>query len=248
MDDFNRVKVNFYGKQRTVLVSRLGDRPVMLLHEIYGVSTKLVNFARIIAGAGFKVYMPVLYGAPIPEGGGTIDRAKRIFEFLCVAREFHVLASDEPGPWTPWLRKLLAQACTECHAKGAGVIGLCLTGNFALSMACDPQVLAPVLGEPSLPFWPADGLHVAPEELMEIKRRINDEGLQVRAYRYATDTICKAVRSAKLETELGNGFQGTTIPASQKVHSVFTEDLCDESGRPRHNKIQEVIAFLKEKL
>jgi len=37
-----------------VLVSRLGDRPVMLLHEIYGVSTKLVNFARIIAGAGFN--------------------------------------------------------------------------------------------------------------------------------------------------------------------------------------------------
>ena len=84
------------------------------------------------------------------------------------------------------------------------MIGLCLTGNFALSMACDPQVLAPVLGEPSLPLWPADGLHVAPEELMEIKRRINDEGLQVRAYRYATDTICKAVRFAKLETENRN--------------------------------------------
>jgi hypothetical protein len=77
------------------------------------------------------------------------------------------LASDESGPWTPWLRKLLAQACTECHAKGAPVIGVCLTGSFALSRACDPQVLAPVLGEPSLPFWPADALHVAPKELAE---------------------------------------------------------------------------------
>jgi dienelactone hydrolase len=248
MNDFNAIEVTFYGKQRTVLVSRLGDRPVMLLHEIYGVSTKLVNFARLIAGAGFKVYMPVLYGSPIPQGGGTTDRAKRILEFLCVAREFRLLASYESGPWTPWLRQLVAQACAECHAKGAGVIGLCLTGNFALSMACDPQVLAPVLAEPSLPFWPADGLHVTPQELIEVKRRIKDDGLQVRAYRYATDTICKAARFAKLETELGPGFQGTTIPATSKVHSVFTEDLCDESGRPRHGEIQEVISFLNAKL
>lgn len=50
-----------------------------------------MKFAGIIAGAGFEVDMPVLYGSPVPEGGGPIAR------FLRLAREFRVLASDQAG-------------------------------------------------------------------------------------------------------------------------------------------------------
>ena len=44
------------------------------------------------------------------------------------------------------------QAHAECGGPGVGVVGMCFTGNFALAMAVDDVVLAPVLSQPSLPF------------------------------------------------------------------------------------------------
>jgi dienelactone hydrolase len=121
------------------------------------------------------------------------------------------------------------------------VIGLCLTGNFALSMAASPRVSAAVMGEPSLPFV-GDGLHITKAELATVKARV-PQGLEVRGYRYSTDTKCRASLFAKLEAELGTGFTGETLEVKQKLHSVFTEDLRDSEGRLRHNKVQEVIEF-----
>ena len=102
------------------------------------------------------------------------------------------------------------------HAR-VGAIGLCLTGNFVLSMAVNDRVTAPVMGEPSLPFV-GDGLHVTPEELARLQQRVAI-GLEVRAYRYATDTTCKARLFLKLQEELSPGFKGTTLPAAEKLHS-----------------------------
>ena len=46
---------------------------------------------------------------------------------------------------------LVRLAHQECGGRGVGAIGMCLTGGFALSMALDPVVLAPVLAQPGLP-------------------------------------------------------------------------------------------------
>jgi hypothetical protein len=44
-----------------------------------------------------------------------------------------------------------AKAHHECGGPGVGAIGMCLTGGFALAMAVDPPVLAPVVSQPGLP-------------------------------------------------------------------------------------------------
>ena len=61
-----------------------------------------------------------------------------------------------------WLRALAAHAHPLCGGKGVGAIGMCFTGNFALSMMLEPAMLAPVLSQPSLPMTDARGMHIAP--------------------------------------------------------------------------------------
>nr|BFE50970.1 hypothetical protein GCM10017745_43970 [Saccharothrix mutabilis subsp. capreolus] len=45
---------------------------------------------------------------------------------------------------------------------GVGAIGMCFTGNFALTMMLEPAVLAPVLAQPSLPLDNPAALEISP--------------------------------------------------------------------------------------
>ena len=52
------------------------------------------------------------------------------------------------------------------------------------SMAVEPVVLAPVLGEPSLPAMTPAALDISPSDLDRVKARIGAEGLTIRGYRF----------------------------------------------------------------
>ena len=60
-----------------------------------------------------------------------------------------------PWPATPTPR---------AAGRGVGAIGMCFTGNFALSLMLEPVVRAPVLSQPSLPLFNHGGMHIAPSE------------------------------------------------------------------------------------
>jgi hypothetical protein len=68
---------------------------------------------------------------------------------------------------------------------------MCLTGAFALSMALDPVVLAPVLARPGLPATRPGALDISPADLDRVKARTSD-GLKLRGYRFEGDTISRA--------------------------------------------------------
>jgi hypothetical protein len=57
---------------------------------------------------------------------------------------------------------------------------MCLTGGFALSMALDPVVLAPVLAQPGLPATRPAALDISPADLARVQARTRD-GLELRA-------------------------------------------------------------------
>src|SRR4029078_12599525 len=71
---------------------------------------------------------------------------------VCISKEFSVLAARGSSPITHWLRAPCPDAHADCKGPGAGALGMCMTGNFALSLMVDPSVMAPVLSQPSLPF------------------------------------------------------------------------------------------------
>ncbi len=115
---------------------------------------------------------------------------------------------------TAWLRSLARLAHTECGGPGVGTIGMCFTGNFALSMMLEPAVLAPVLSQPSLPVDDPAGLESAPEELAEVRRRLDGEDLTVLAYRFQGDRFCSAARFQAYSDALGDRFVGSALPDS----------------------------------
>ncbi|MCC6810364.1 MAG: dienelactone hydrolase family protein [Deltaproteobacteria bacterium] len=121
---------------------------VLLLPELPGITPPVTALATRIAGEGFTVAIPHLFGpiAPFSNLG-----AAKTFLQLCVRKEFALLASHRASPITDTLRALSKQLHERCGGRGVGAIGLCMTGNFALTLMLDPWVLAPVVAHPGLP-------------------------------------------------------------------------------------------------
>ena len=157
---------------------------------------------------------------------------------------------------TQWLRALASDAHKACGGKGVGAIGMCFTGNFALSLMLEKSVLAPVLSQPSLPMNNAAGMHIAPDELSAVKARLEAEDLTVKAYRFAGDRFCQAARFAAYQTALGDRFEGVTLDDSaanpdarmKMPHSVVTLHLIDEAGQPTRKAVDDILAFFKMRL
>jgi len=141
------------------------------------------------------------------------------------------------------------------------VVGMCLTGNFALAMMVDPVVAAPVLSQPSLPFvlngaYKRD-LNLSPEDLAAVKARCEaDEDLCVLGLRFTGDFMAPGERFARLREELGDSFVGVEIDSSpgnphgirKMAHSVLTEDLVDEPGHPTRDALDQVLDLFERRL
>src|SRR5213594_1813963 len=110
--------------------------------------------------------MPSLFGrdGAVP----NVEEGAAVFQRACVSAEFRALAANQSSPVTQWLRALARQAHQECGGPGVGAIGMCFTGNFALSMMLESTMLAPVLSQPALPLKNRAGLEISREELATI--------------------------------------------------------------------------------
>jgi len=255
LEDFKRRDCTFEGLKRKVFVAGAGPG-VIIIHEIPGITPEVARFARWVRDAGFTVYLPSLFGKPgKPNSKGYTNAS--IFRVLCIAREFKILNSaDEHSPVVDWLKQLAAVVHSECGGKGVGALGMCLTGNFALSMMVEPAVRAPVLCQPSVPVNDPAGLHASPEDLTIVRERMAREDLTLRGYRFAGDKHCKAARFEALSAALGPRFEGEVLPDSaakpdtfnHNPHSVVTTHLIDERGSLTRQKVEEIIAFFKRRL
>ena len=253
LEDFERRDLRFLDKTRRVYVAGSGPA-VIVMTEMPGISPHVARFARWVRDAGFTVYMPHLFG----RDGAVPTRGRALLTMArgCISREFRAFEANDSGPVTQWLRALAAHAHGEAGGKGVGAIGMCFTGNFALSMMLEPSVLAPVLSQPSLPIGKPAGLHIAPDELAAVKARMDAEELTVLAYRFEGDSYCRAARFAAYEAALGDRFKGTVLPDSAAnpdsimamPHSVVTLHLIDEEGQPTRAARDEILAFFAMRL
>jgi dienelactone hydrolase len=252
MADFERREIELLGETRRVFVSGQGPA-VIVMAEMPGIYAHVVRFARIVRDAGFTVWMPALFGT---QGGPvSIPAALSTMARACMSREFRAFAANESSPVTRWLRALAAHAHPLSGGKGVGAIGMCFTGNFALSMMLEPAMLAPVLSQPSLPMFQAGGMHIAPDELAAVKERMQREDLTVLAYRFEGDRFCRAERFAAYEAALGDRFEGRVLPDAcalpgtpVRPHSVVTLHLIDRENEPTRKAVDEILAFFTKRL
>ncbi|HSI16855.1 MAG TPA: dienelactone hydrolase family protein [Sphingomonas sp.] len=252
--DFTRRDLTFGGKTKPVLCIGGAGPAVIVIHEVFGFTPPLARFCRWIAAAGMRVYAPILIGRPDAsnrEHAGALDILR-----LCVSREFTLFRAGRSSPVVDWLKPLAHQAHGECGGPGVGVIGMCLTGGFALSMAVDPVVLAPVLSQPSMPVGKHAALDISTADLAIVKQRACAEGLMLRGYRFEGDTIARHEKFETLDREFGAAFVGIELRDSaanpqgmasegKPPHSVFTRDLIDAAGEPTRRAADEVIAYFQ---
>jgi dienelactone hydrolase len=256
LHDFERATATYDGRARPVY--RTGSGPaVIVLAEIPGITPKVAGFARRVAAEGFTAVMPHLFGTPgAPMSMGSLPAVAR----TCISREFAAFSRGAHAPVTDWLRALARDEHQRCGGPGVGVVGMCFTGNFALAMATDPAVLAPVMAEPSLPLGmtarsKADP-HLSPDDVAAIQARVRDENLCVIGLRFTGDRIAPAERFETFRRLLGDNFVGVELDSSpgnpgghrKGAHSVLTEDLVDEPGSPTRDALDQVLQLFRDRL
>jgi dienelactone hydrolase len=257
--DFDRRALTLLDATRTVYVAGRGPA-VIVMAEMPGISPHVARFARWVRDAGFTIYMPSLFGRDGAHPGA--EEGLAVLKRACVSAEFRAFAGHGPSPVTQWLRALARHAHEECGGPGVGAIGMCFTGNFALSMMLEPAMLAPVLCQPSLPLDRADALESSPDELAAVRARLERDDLTVRAYRFAGDRYCTAERFAAYAQALGARFVARVLPDTAanpspppffaqiigSPHSTVTAHLIDAAGEPTLAARDEILGFFAQRL
>jgi dienelactone hydrolase len=247
---FTEFKFEAHGISHRVFLK--GNGPAVLVMHRYG--TGVHRARRSDCPSGFSVHLPLLFGDPDARAPG------RFLAQVCIRREIFLFAKNGGSPIVGWLRALCHKARADCGGSGVGVIGLCLTGNFAISLMADETVLAPVASEPALPLCAPTAsrkaaLAVTPAELGGAIRRCVT-GQPIMALRFSGDAISPAQRFAALRTAFGPKLKGIEIDSSPGnpwgirpgAHSVLTSDFKDEAGHPTRQARDEVIAYLRQRL
>jgi dienelactone hydrolase len=260
---FERTTFHHAGTTREVF--RLGSGPaVIVIAEMPGITPKVVDFARQVAGIGCTAVLPRLFGAPgfDPNAASKGTALRHMLSTIvptCISREFTVLATGRTSPVVGWLRALAASEHERCGGPGVGAVGMCFTGGYALAMATDPRLLAPVLSQPSMPIALGKkakaSIDISPEDLAVVKQRCASEGLTVLGLRFTSDRLVPAERFQHLRDELGEAFVAVELPDSAanpdaliKPHSVLTEHLIDEPGEPTRQALDDVLDLFRSRL
>ena len=240
LDGYERTTFTHDGKERDIF--RAGTGPaVIVISEMPGITPKVAEFGRQVAGIGCTAVLPHLFGTV----GKPIGVGYTVTSIVpaCISREFSTWATNRTSPVVEWLRALGRHEHERCGGPGVGAVGMCFTGGFALAMATDEHLLAPVLSQPSLPFAVLPkhkrSIDCSPDDLATVKRRCDAEGLEVLGVRYAGDPMSPTARFDFLRQELGDSF--IAVELDGKKHSVLTEHL-DVPSRDK------VLDFFRRKL
>ena len=257
--DFVADTVTFDGQSRTVY--RKGSGPaVIVIAEVPGITPAVADFARRVADLGATAVMPHLFGTPGKEP--SVAYGAQTIAWACVSREFTTWAKGKTSPAIRWCRQLARHEHERCGGPGVGVVGMCLTGGFALGMMVDPSVVAPVLSQPSLPFGMTKAhrgdLGLDDDDVAAVVARAQDpdDDVCVLGLRFSEDRLAPGARFSTLTRLLGDRFVGVTIDSGagnehgigRIAHSVLTEDLVDEPGHPTQDALVQVLDHFRTRL
>lgn len=230
------------GVRLPVYVSEQGSKPLIVLHELPGMSPSFLRYCREMAAEGYKVHMPLMFKSP-----GT-EMTPLQSGLFCLSREFGALFRPRGGeaqsrPFTRWLLALVRQVAEAHPDAKIGAVGMCLTGGFALAAIGGPGVHAAIACQPSWPFlFKVDSLAMSDSERANACTRA---GLLpkpcAKGYRYLGDRVSRAAHMEAAKDIFGDAFERhPDLPG--RAHSTLTTDSRSEAV------YADVLAFLNARL
>ncbi|MBS0384335.1 MAG: dienelactone hydrolase family protein, partial [Proteobacteria bacterium] len=161
--------------------------PVIVMQEMPGIGQSTIAFCKRLADAGLEVWVPHWFG-PLGQTSSL-----NLLRMLCMRREFQVFARNQSSAIVDWMRALCRHVAESRKIDRVGVIGMCLSGNFAMTLIAEPNVWAAVASQPSLPGRATAALHMSPDEIAASRAALDAKGA-MRAYRFKDDPLCKAAK------------------------------------------------------
>ena len=242
--DRSRFTATMEGRAKSFDIYTRGEGPpVVVIQELPGIGQETLHLADELVRSGFQVTLPHLFG-PI----GRTSLAGNLVRVLCMRREFALFAANRTSPVVEWLAALCRDIKNRTGYPGVGTIGMCLTGNFAISLMADDAVLAGVASQPSMPIAKTNALHMSDDDVACISDKLDKTGPML-SYRFKEDTICRAGKFEALDKAFNQGAERIrlrTLPGPG--HSVFTLDFVDEAGHPTRDALDDVVAYFRESL
>jgi dienelactone hydrolase len=233
--------------------------PILVLHELPGLSPSAARFGRRLAAEGFRVYMPLLFG----EQGQ--DDWKKAQKELCVSREFANLAAGVSAPIVDWLRALVNEISARHGQSSVGAIGMCLTGAFAIPLILERCVVAPVAAQPGVPFsalfraigvgngeW-ASQMNISDADLSSAAARAERDQITLMAVRFEKDRICPKERLDRLQSAFGARLLRRELPGGSFLnppHATLTAgfEQADDPNAPARVLFKDLVKFLQARL
>ncbi len=221
-----------------------GNKIVVIIQELPGIGQETLALADRFVARGYRVYLPHLFG-PI---GKTVSTGNLI-RVLCMGREFKIFAKNESSPIVDYLSALCSDLKARHEAKGVAVIGMCLTGNFAISLMANEDVLAGFASQPSLAVLNQGSLHMSPDEVAKVKRNIDTVGA-MHCGRFEKDNLCTAKKIQLLDKTFNEGDRKRIIfhEIPGKGHSILTLDFVDKEGHPTRKTLETVFEYFDTQL
>ncbi len=216
---------------------------VVIIQELPGIGPQTLALAARLRDAGFTTVLPHLFG-PL----GKISMVGNLVRVICMRREFRLLEKHGASPIVDWLRALCQELRVLHGVKGVATIGMCLTGNFAISLMADDSVLAGVASQPSMPIRDQSALHMSPTDIEQIRSRL-DATQPMLGYRFAEDSLCTAAKFTALDKAFNTDRERIrlrTLPG--KGHSVLTLDFVDSTDHPTTQALAEIINYFRSAL
>jgi len=218
--------------------------PVVLMHELPGLSPDCVSFARYLIDSGFRVYLPLFFGRP--------NRTSALnFIRVCVRREFAVFSGGTSSPLTNWLRAFCSHLATAHPDSRIGVIGLCLTGSYVFACSAEPAVSGLITSEPALPLpitkIKRSQVGASCEELSTTKAR----DVPILALRFRGDCICPQERFDRLSAFFDAAWTEIVLPpppGRPRAHAVLTVERSHHGTPEIESAVAKVVAFLNSQL
>lgn len=221
-----------------------GRKIVLIIQELPGIGQETLALADRFVAQGYTVVLPHLFG-PI----GKTATAGNLIRVICMKREFKIFARNESSPIVDFLSGLCTALKEKHQVKGIAVIGMCLTGNFAISLMANQDVLAGFASQPSMAVLSQPSLHMSPDEIEQIKKNLDKVG-PMHCGSFEGDKFCTLQKIKSIDDTFNRDDQQRIIfhKLKGKKHAILTLDFVDKAGHQTRKTLEAIFDYFDEQL